>query len=133
MATAGLPVPADFAPPPDAATRAGWLDAERSLRPGRLARLRERMAAEGVGAYFGTRREHMRWLTGFTLAEGEDKVAGVSGQFLVGPDGVVVLTDSRYTIQARRESPDSVMSHSGVLLARDWKSPQERSVILWTS
>ena len=27
----------------------------------------------------------MRWLTGFTLGEGEDKVAGHSGQFLVGP------------------------------------------------
>ena len=43
------------------------------------------MADEGVDAYFGARREHMRWLTGFTLAEGEDKVSGHSGQFLVGP------------------------------------------------
>ena len=38
--------------------------------------LRSRMADEGVDAYFGARREHMRWLTGFTLAEGEDKVPG---------------------------------------------------------
>ena len=62
------------------------------------------MAAEGVDAYFGLRREHMRWLTGFTLAEGEDKVAGHSGQLLVGPDDVLVVTDSRYTLQARRDS-----------------------------
>ena len=31
----------------------------------------------------------MRYLTGFTLAEGEEKVAGNSGQFLVGGDEVV--------------------------------------------
>lgn len=115
-----LPVPADFAPPPDAATRAGWLAAERDHQPRRLAQLRERMAAEEVGAYFGTRREHMRWLTGFTLAEGEDKVAGHSGQFLAGPDDVVVLTDSRYTIQARREAPDAVVDEIGYDLPAAW-------------
>ena len=78
------------------------------------------MAAEGVDAYFGTRREHMRWVTGFTLAEGEDKVAGQSGQFLVGPDDVVVLTDSRYTIQARREAPDAVVDEIGYDLPGAW-------------
>ena len=85
MSRAGsLPVPADFAPPPDAATRRRWLEAERSQRPSRLDALRTRMADEGVEAYFGARPEHMRWLTGFTLAEGEDRVSGHSGQFLVG-------------------------------------------------
>ena len=49
----------------------------------------------------------MRYLTGFTLGEGEEKVAGNSGQFLVGADDVAVLADSRYTIQARREAPDA--------------------------
>jgi hypothetical protein len=49
----------------------------------------------------------MRYLTGFTLGEGEEKVAGNSGQFLVGAEDVAVLADSRYTIQARREAPDS--------------------------
>ena len=49
----------------------------------------------------------MRYLTGFTLAEGEEKVAGNSGQFLVSGDEVAVLADSRYTIQARREAPDA--------------------------
>lgn len=115
-----LPLPADFAPPPDAPTRARWREAERALRPGRLVRLRERMAAEGVDAYFGLRREHMRWLTGFTLAEGEDKVAGHSGQLLVGSDGVVVVTDSRYTLQARREAPEAVVEEIGYDLAEHW-------------
>ena len=57
------------------------LDSRPTASTGRraLAPLRERLAAEGVDAYFGVRPEHMRWLTGFTLAEGEDKVAGHSG------------------------------------------------------
>jgi len=45
----------------------------------------------------------MRYLTGFSLADGEEKVAGTSGQFLVGRDEVTVLADSRYRIQAERE------------------------------
>jgi Xaa-Pro aminopeptidase len=49
----------------------------------------------------------MRYLTGFTLGEGEEKVAGNSGQFLVAADEVVLLADSRYTIQARREAPEA--------------------------
>jgi len=68
---ARLPVPADFAPPPDAATRQRWLEADRAARPERLARLRQRMAQEGVDAWFGVRPEHMRWLTGFALGPGE--------------------------------------------------------------
>ena len=115
-----LPVPSDFAPPPDAATRARWREAERAHRPGRLAALRTQLAAAGVDGYFGTRREHMRWLTGFTLGEGEDKVSGHSGQFLVGPDDVVVVTDSRYTVQARREAPDAVIDEIGYDLAAQW-------------
>lgn len=118
--TLPVPVPADFAQPPDAATRARWRDAERTHRPGRLQRLRERMAAEGVDAYFGVKPEHMCWLTGFTLAAGEDKVAGHSGQFLVGPDDVVLVTDSRYTIQARREAPDAIVDEIGYDLAAAW-------------
>ena len=124
---AGLPVPADFAPPPDAAARARWRDAERAQLPGRLERLRERMAAEGVEGYFGVKREHMRWLTGFTLADGEEKVAGHSGQLLVGPEDVVLVTDSRYTIQARREAPDAVVDEIGYDLAASWPRLVERA------
>ncbi len=102
-----LPMPADFAGPPTANDLARWQDADRTARPARLARLRERFAAAGVDAYFGLRREHIRYLTGFALADGEEKVAGHSGQFLVTGDEVVVLADSRYTLQAAREAPES--------------------------
>lgn len=103
----GWPSPADFAAPPSQAARAAWEAADRDARPARLARLRRRFADAGVDAYFGVRREHMRYLTGFTLADGEEKVAGNSGQFLVTGDEVIVLADSRYTIQASREAPDA--------------------------
>lgn len=81
-----LPEPADFATPPTAATLAGWEAADRAARPARLERLRARFAEAGIDAYFGVRREHMRYLTGFALADGEEKVAGHSGQFLVTGD-----------------------------------------------
>ena len=45
-----------------------WLEADRQARPRRLERLRERLAAEGVDAYFGVRRENSRYLTGFDLS-----------------------------------------------------------------
>ena len=101
------PVPADFAAPPTPERRADWSAADRAARPDRLARLRARFGDAGIDAYFGVRREHMAYLTGFTLADGEEKVAGHSGQFLVGGEEVVLLADSRYTIQARREAPDA--------------------------
>jgi Xaa-Pro aminopeptidase len=99
------PKPADFAAPPDARQRAAWADADAAARPARLTRLRDRFADAGIDAYFGVRREHMRYLTGFALADGEEKVAGSSGQFLVSGEEVVLFADSRYTIQARREAP----------------------------
>jgi Xaa-Pro aminopeptidase len=92
---------------PTAHQVAGWLESDRLARPGRLGRLRERLAREGVDAYFGLNRENTRYLTGFILAEGEEKHAGQSGQFFVGPDEVVVLADARYTIQAREQCPEA--------------------------
>jgi len=62
------------------------------------------MAQEGVDGYFGVRRENTRYLTGFELGEGEEKVAGNSGQFLVGRNEVVVFADSRYTLSARQQT-----------------------------
>ena len=107
VARGGWPSAADFAAAPDAAALAAWEGADRAARPARLARLRSRFATAGIDAYFGVRREHMRYLTGFALADGEEKVAGNSGQFLVGGDEVVLLADSRYAIQARREAPET--------------------------
>ncbi len=62
----------------------------------------------------------MRWLTGFSLADGEEKVAGHSGQFLVGTDRVTLVTDSRYSVQARREAPDAIVDEIGYELAAAW-------------
>lgn len=62
----------------------------------------------------------MRYLTGFTLEPGEEKVAGTSGQFLVGEDRVLLLADSRYTIQARREAPEAELREVYGDLAARW-------------
>ena len=101
------PAPYDFASPPTLTDHARWHESDRVERPRRLARLRARFEAAGVDAYFGARREHMRYLTGLALADGEEKVAGNSGQFVVNGDDVAVLADSRYTPQVRREAPEA--------------------------
>ena len=118
--SAGLPQPADFAPPPTAADHVRWTGADAAARPGRLGRLRARFEAAGIDAYLGLRPEHMRYLTGFTLADGEEKVAGTSGQFLVGGREVVVLADTRYAIQARREAPGAQIVDGPRDLATAW-------------
>ena len=100
-------MPEDFAPPPTPTQLTSWSEADHAARPARLARLRARIAVAGLDAYFGIRREHSRYLTGLVLADGEEKVAGVSGWFLVGGDEVVLFVDSRYAVQARREAPDA--------------------------
>jgi Xaa-Pro aminopeptidase len=115
-----LPEPADFASPPTAADLERWSQADASARPHRLARLRARFEAAGIDAYFGIRREHMRYLTGFALADGEEKVAGTSGQFLVSGAEVVVLADSRYDIQARREAVGARIIDGPRNLADGW-------------
>ncbi len=114
------PTAADFAGPPDGEQLARWIEADRAARPVRLARLRSRFAGAGIDAYFGVRREHMRYLSGFTLGEGEEKVAGNSGQLLVSGDELVVLADSRYTIQARREAPDTRLVEAYGNLPERW-------------
>ena len=94
---------------PTAADEARWRSADTAARPRRLEQLRERMAREGVGAYFGVRRENIRYLTGLEFSEGEEKGAGYSGQFLVAADDLVVLGDSRYWIQIAEQCPDARM------------------------
>jgi Xaa-Pro aminopeptidase len=117
---AAWPSPADFAPPPTPADHARWSEADTTARPGRLERLRARFAEHEVDAYFGTRRENSRYLTGFVLADGEEKVAGHSGQFLIDAADVVVLADSRYEIQAVRQSPDARVVDPGYDLPAAW-------------
>jgi Xaa-Pro aminopeptidase len=86
---------------------ARWRDSDRLARPRRLEAFRRRLEAEQVGAYFGVRRENIRYLTGLELGDGEEKVAGNSGQFLVSSEEVVVLADSRYTLQVEEQCPDA--------------------------
>jgi Xaa-Pro aminopeptidase len=117
---ADWPHPADFAAPPTAAVRAGWAESDRAARPQRLARLRERMTAEGVDGYFGVRWEHMRYLTGLPFDESEVTGSGDSGKFLVGLGDVWVLADSRYTIAVKREAPDSTLFPVDRQLVDSW-------------
>jgi len=78
------------------------------------------MAAEGIDAYFGVRPEHMRYLTGFTLDDGEDRVAGHSSRFLISADQVVVLADSRYRLQAAAQAPGARIENTTYDLAAIW-------------
>ena len=116
------PHPADFAAPPSAAQRAAWAEADRAARPQRLARLRERMAAEGVDGYFGVRWEHMRYLTGLPFDESEVTGSGDTGKFLVGQEQVWVIADSRYTIAVKRQAPDSTLFEANQQLVDLWPS-----------
>lgn len=78
------------------------------------------MAEEGIDAYFGVRPEHMRYLTGMAFGSGEEKVAGHSGQFFVSAAELVVLADSRYTIQANREATGARVEPITYNLAALW-------------
>jgi Xaa-Pro aminopeptidase len=114
------PSPADFAAPPTSTDRERWAEADRAARPGRLARLRSRMAEGGVDGYFGLRWEHMRYLTGLPFDESEVLGAGDSGRFLVGMDDVWVLADSRYTIAVQRDAPEATLFECYNALADRW-------------
>jgi Xaa-Pro aminopeptidase len=92
---------------PTAAQRERWRAADLAARPARLDALRASLAAEGLDAYAGLRPENGRYLTGFVLGDGEEKVCGASGRFLVSGDESVVVADSRYRLQAHEECPDS--------------------------
>jgi Xaa-Pro aminopeptidase len=115
-----LPHPADFPAPPTPADRARWTEADNAARPIRLARLRKRLAEAGLDAYFGVRSEHMRYLTGFILQDGEDRLAGNSGKFLVSQDEVVVLADSRYRLAALAQAPGARVENASYDLAAEW-------------
>ncbi|HET9852826.1 MAG TPA: Xaa-Pro peptidase family protein [Candidatus Limnocylindrales bacterium] len=115
------PTPADFPAPPTAADRERWAEADRAARPERLARLRERMGREGVDGYFGLRWEHMRYLTGLPFDESEVAGSGESGKFLIGMSEVWLVADSRYTIAARREAPDTTLYEVFAQLHEFWR------------
>ena len=78
------------------------------------------MASEGVDAYFGIRSEHMRYLTGFALDDGEDRLAGNSGRFLVSGQEVVIFADSRYRLQAIAQTAGARIEPTTHDLAAAW-------------
>ena len=105
---------------PSADDLARWRSTDEAARPARLARLRDRLDREAVDAYLGVSRENTRYLTGFALAEGEEKVAGDSGRFLVSGADVVVLADTRYQEQAGEECPGTRIEESYYDLPDRW-------------
>jgi Xaa-Pro aminopeptidase len=67
-------------------------------RPERLASLRARLAAEGLGALVVAHPANVRYLTGFS---------GSSALVLVADGQAVLVTDSRYETQAAEEAGDA--------------------------
>jgi Xaa-Pro aminopeptidase len=114
------PHPADFPAGPIPGDFVRWAEADAAARPKRLERLRRRLTEQGIDAYFGSRPEHMRYLTGFTLRDGEDRLAGHSGRFLVSGDEVVVLADSRYRLQAQGQAAGARIEATTYDLAALW-------------
>src|SRR5215467_13576860 len=62
----------------------------------RISALRKRMAREGLGSLLVTSPQNWFYLTGFT---------GEAGILLVEPGRETLLTDGRFTAQARAEAP----------------------------
>ena len=60
----------------------------------RLAWLVDQLASAAYDSLLLTSRDNIRWLTGFT---------GSNGWVVVGPDGVVLITDGRYRDQATQQ------------------------------
>jgi len=61
----------------------------------RIDSLRQLMKADGLGAFLVTKRENVRYLTGFT---------GSAGSVLITADRSWLITDFRYKLQAHREA-----------------------------
>ena len=82
------------------------MTADHDARPARLERLRARLAdGRPRRVLRDSAGERSRYLTGFELGDGEEKVSGSSGRFLVSADETVVLADSRYRLQAIEQCP----------------------------
>src|SRR5262245_61007101 len=66
------------------------------MLPSRLSRLRAAMADLPLPASLVTQTDNVGYMSGFT---------GSSAALIVTPADAVLVTDSRYTVQARRECP----------------------------
>ncbi len=113
--------PATSAPvAPSPQDRERWRLADAAARPARLDQLRARLAAEGLDAYLGIAADDARYLTGFELGDGEEKVCGSSGRFAISADEVVVLADSRYRLQAAEQCPGARIVDVSTEMAALW-------------
>ncbi len=73
------------------------MDASTGTGPlSRLQALRQRLAADRIEALVVSKRENVRYLSGFT---------GTSGALRITAEEAVLMTDSRYTEQAGAEAP----------------------------
>ena len=82
--------------------------------------MRTNLQARGLDAYLGLRPENARYLTGFVLADGEEKVSGISGRFLVSADETVLFADSRYRLQATEQAPTSRVEDVAGSFTSEW-------------
>lgn len=69
-----------------------------SAHAARIAALRERLAADDLAALVVTQAANVRYLTGYV---------GSNGTAVVGRDGAVLITDSRYAVSARTQVRDA--------------------------
>ena len=60
----------------------------------RIRAIRKKMQSRNLDSLVVTSLDHIRYLSGFT---------GTSGLLLIGPKSADFLTDSRYTIQAKKQ------------------------------
>jgi Xaa-Pro aminopeptidase len=75
----------------------------QNIEAERLSRIRKRMAEQQIDALLVLVEQNRRYLSGFT---GEDhQFDESSGALLITPDAQVLATDSRFELQAQRESP----------------------------
>lgn len=81
----------------------------RSKASNRIQKLRQALAAKELEAILISQPENRYYLSGF---------AGSAGFLLITPRNAVLATDSRYTEQARRETPDYEIFRTGGDIAR---------------
>ncbi len=85
------------------------------IYPHRIARLRESLQARELDAFLVLIEANRRYLSGYSAEDGQfDETAGV---LIVAAHQLVLATDARYEIQARREAPgfDVVCCPNGLL------------------
>jgi Xaa-Pro aminopeptidase len=70
----------------------------------RLAAVRRILERQQLDAVLTRRAALGRYLSGFTLARGEEATSGWSGSCLISADAQILLADARYTEQAEHEA-----------------------------